>query len=45
MTPWQQRTTELTRRMADGMKLHNFSRRTMDTCTYHLGGFDDSAFA
>ena len=30
MTPWQNRVTELTRRMADDMKLRNFSQSTID---------------
>ena len=39
MTPWQKRSTELTRRMAEDMKIRNFSPRTIDTYTYHLGRF------
>ena len=39
MTPWQNRVTDLTRRMADDMKLRNYSQRTIDTYTYHLGRF------
>jgi site-specific recombinase XerD len=39
MTPWQNRATDLTRRMADDMKLRNYSQRTIDTYTYHLGRF------
>ena len=41
MTPWQNRVTELTRRMADDMKLRNYSQRTIDAYTYHLGKFAD----
>ena len=37
MTPWQNRVTELTRRMADDMKLRNYSQSTIDAYTYHLG--------
>ena len=37
MTPWQNRVTDLTRRMADDMKLRNYSQRTIDAYTYHLG--------
>lgn len=39
MTPWQNRVTDLTRRMADDMKLRNYSQRTIDAYTYHLGRF------
>lgn len=39
MTPWQNRSTDLTRRMADDMKLRNYSQRTIDAYTYHLGRF------
>jgi len=39
MTPWQNRVTELTRRMADDMKLRNYSQSTIDAYTYHLGKF------
>lgn len=39
MTPWQNRATELTRRMADDMKLRNYSQRTIDAYTYHVGRF------
>lgn len=41
MTPWQNRVTELTRRMADDMKLRNYSQRTIDAYTYHVGKFAD----
>jgi hypothetical protein len=37
MTPWQNRVTALTRRMADDMKLRNYSQKTIDTYTYHVG--------
>ena len=39
MTPWQKRATELTRRMADDMRLRNFSPKTIDAYTYHVGRF------
>ena len=39
MTPWQNRVTALTRRMADDMKLRNYSPKTIDTYTYHVGRF------
>ena len=39
MTPWQKRTTGLTRRMADDMKLRNLSQSTIDAYTYHVGRF------
>ena len=39
MTPWQNRVTELTRRMADDMKVRNYSQRTIDAYTYHVGKF------
>ena len=39
MTPWQNRVTALTRRMADDMKLRNYSQKTIDTYTYHVGRF------
>ena len=39
MTPWQNRATELTQRMADDMKLRNYSQKTIDAYTYHLGKF------
>ena len=39
MTPWQNRATDLTRRMADDMKLRNYSQRTIDAYTYHVGRF------
>ena len=37
MTPWQNRVTDLTRRMADDMKVRNYSQRTIDCYTYHVG--------
>jgi hypothetical protein len=39
MTPWQNRVTDLTRRMADDMKLRNYSQKTIDAYTYHVGRF------
>lgn len=41
MTPWQKRTTALTHRMADDMKLRNYSQKTIDAYTYHVGRFAD----
>lgn len=39
MTPWQNRTDELTQRMADDMLLRNMSQKTIDAYTYHVGRF------
>jgi integrase/recombinase XerD len=39
MTPWQKRTTALTRRMAEDMQLRNLSPKTIDAYTYHVGRF------
>jgi hypothetical protein len=39
MTPWQNRVTDLTQRMADDMKLRNYSQKTIDAYTYHVGRF------
>ena len=39
MTPWQNRVTHLTQRMADDMKLRNYSQSTIDAYTYHVGRF------
>ena len=39
MTPWQKRSTALTRRMAEDMQLRNFSPKTIDAYTYHVGRF------
>jgi hypothetical protein len=36
MTPWQKRSTALTRRMAEDMQLRNFSPKTIDAYTYHV---------
>lgn len=41
MTPWQKRTTALTQRMADDMRLRNYSQKTIDAYTYHVGRFAD----
>ncbi len=41
MTPWQKRTTSLTQRMADDMRVRNYSQRTIDAYTYHVGRFAD----
>ena len=41
MTPWQHRTTQLTQRMAEDMKLRNMSQSTIDAYTYHVGRFAD----
>ena len=37
MTPWQNRVTELTRRMADDMKVRNYSQRTIDVAIKDAG--------
>ena len=39
MTPWQNRADALTKRMADDMKLRNYSQKTIDAYTYHVGRF------
>ena len=39
MTPWQKRVTGLTRRLAEDMKLRNYSQKTIDAYTYHVGRF------
>ena len=39
MTPWQKRATAITRRMAEDMQLRNFSPKTIDAYTYHVGRF------
>ena len=39
MTPWQQRTSKLTQRMAEDMLLRNMSQSTIDAYTYHIGRF------
>lgn len=39
MTPWQERTTALTQRMAGDMRLRNFAQATIDAYTYHVGRF------
>lgn len=39
MTPWQNRVTDLTKRMADDMTVRNYSPKTIDAYTYHLGRF------
>lgn len=39
MTPWQNRVTALTQRMADDMRLRNYSQKTIDAYTYHVGRF------
>jgi hypothetical protein len=39
MTPWQQRMTEVTGRMAGDMKVRNLSQSTIDAYTYHVGRF------
>ncbi len=39
MTPWQNRVTELTQRMAEDMLLRNLSQKTVDAYTYHVGKF------
>jgi integrase/recombinase XerD len=39
MTPWQERTSGLIRRMAEDMKLRNLAHKTIDAYTYHVGRF------
>ncbi len=39
MTPWQNRITTITQRMADDMRLRNLSQSTIDAYTYHVGRF------
>jgi Tfp pilus assembly protein PilV len=39
MTPWQNRASALTKRMAEDMRLRNFSQATIDAYTYHVGRF------
>jgi integrase/recombinase XerD len=39
MTPWQQRTTKLTARMAGDMKVRNYAQSTIDSYMYHVGRF------
>jgi integrase/recombinase XerD len=41
MTPWQKRATGLIRRMAEDMQLRNFSPKTIDAYTYHVGRFGE----
>ena len=39
MTPWQQRLTAITERMAGDMKVRNLAQSTIDAYTYHVGRF------
>lgn len=39
MTPWQQRISKFTQRMAEDMLLRNMSQSTIDAYTYHVGRF------
>ena len=39
MTPFQNRLSPLTRRMADDMLVRNLSIRTIDSYTYHVDKF------
>ncbi len=39
MTPWQQRITAVTKRIAEDMKLRNLSQSTIDAYTYHVERF------
>jgi site-specific recombinase XerD len=41
MTPWQNRVTEMTQRMADDMLVRNFAQKTIDAYTYHVGRFSE----
>ena len=39
MTPWQNRTTALTKRMAEDLLVRNLAQKTIDSYTYHVGRF------
>ena len=39
MTPWQNRMTALTKRMAEDMTVRNLAAKTIDSYTYHVGRF------
>ncbi|MFV1991304.1 MAG: phage integrase N-terminal SAM-like domain-containing protein [Acidimicrobiales bacterium] len=39
MTPWQNRVTAITQRMADDMLVRNLSQKTIDAYTYRVGRF------
>ncbi|MGB6043171.1 MAG: site-specific integrase [Pirellulales bacterium] len=41
MTPYQNRLTKITRRMAEDMKIRNLAQATIDAYTYHVSKFDD----
>ena len=39
MTPYQNRLTPITQRMAGDMKIRNLAQSTIDAYTYHVGKF------
>ena len=39
MTPYQNRLTPITQRMADDMKIRHLAQATIDAYTYHVGRF------
>lgn len=41
MTPYQNRLTEITQRMAGDMKIRHLAQSTIDAYTYHVGRFAD----
>jgi integrase/recombinase XerD len=41
MTPYQNRLTEITQRMAGDMKVRHLAQATIDAYTYHVGRFAD----
>ena len=41
MTPYQQRLTEVTQRLAGDMKIRNLAQATIDAYTYHVQRFAD----
>jgi site-specific recombinase XerD len=41
MTPYQDRLTPVTRRMADDMKIRHLANATIDAYTYHVGRFHE----
>jgi integrase/recombinase XerD len=41
MTPYQNRLTEITKRMAGDMKIRHLAQATIDAYTYHVGRFAD----
>jgi hypothetical protein len=41
MTPYQKRSCELTKRLAEDMKIRNAAQATIDAYTYHARRFAD----